>query len=48
MEFVKSSSGADGKEVFKRTRTKLPPMKRSLAILLVSLQGLFPTEIGSQ
>lgn len=36
---MKSSSGSDGREVFKRTRTKLPPMRRSLAVLLVSLQG---------
>ena len=36
----KSSSGV---QVFKRTRTKLPPIRKSLAILLVSLQGKYST-----
>ena len=38
----KSSSGV---QVFKRTRTKLPPIRKSLAILLVSLQGKYSTGI---
>eukprot|EP01032_Pedospumella_encystans_P024922 gene24922-28172_t len=36
--FVKDRT-TDGREVFKRARPKLAPMRRSLAILLVSMQG---------
>lgn len=41
--FVKDKT-ADGREVFKRSRPKLPPMRRTLAILLVSMQGISTKE----